>query len=436
MPTLKWFPPEGAPHTFVLHKPVSTVGRALGNDVVVKSEKIAETHAQILFDGRDFNLEEVDRHGEILINGKKKRRARLVHGDRLVLGDAELAFSMFDEPRTASRPQPSASPTAGSGASGSAGRPMHSVSETQLFSAGQSLAGLRKLNEFSEKLMTLRNIEELLEAMLDAVIDVTGAEKGLILLLDDRPAATEGAGEDAAKDGGRARIRAARNVRREAITDPNGEISDSIVQRVVETGKPIIVSDATTDAQFGSSESVLALKLSSVMCAPLVSQGHVSGVLYVGNDRVKGLFERAQLDVLTIFASQASLILENAMLLSTLRADKEKLSAELKDKRFGEIIGVCASMQEVFPPVRNVWGPATGMLPRTPQNLTCIRSSCARWGPLGDDGLQEAGQRPLARPRHVRRRSDPDRIAHMIHNGSHCTRIDRLSGLKGRTVRG
>ena len=49
------------------------------------------THAQVLFDGRDFNLEEVDKTGEILINGKKKRRARLVHGDRLTLGDAELA---------------------------------------------------------------------------------------------------------------------------------------------------------------------------------------------------------------------------------------------------------------------------------------------------------------------------------------------------------
>ncbi|CAN5129360.1 hypothetical protein BH09MYX1_BH09MYX1_50410 [soil metagenome] len=349
MPTLTWYPQAGAPHTFVLHKPVSTIGRALGNDVVVKSDKIAETHAQILFDGRDFNLEEVDRHGEILINQKKKRRARLVHGDRLVLGDAELAFSMFDEPRTASRPTTTP---------GSPSRPMPSVSETQLFSAGQSLAGLRKLNEFSEKLMTLRKIEELLEAMLDAVIDVTGAEKGLILLLDERTttaAAPPGDGvPNASEPPSRARIRAARNVRREAITDPNGAISDSIVQRVVETGRPIIVSDATTDAQFGASESVVALKLSSVMCAPLVSQGHVSGALYVGNDRVKGLFERAQLDVLTIFASQASLILENAMLLSTLRADKEKLSAELKDKRFGEIIGVCASMQEVFRKLQKV----------------------------------------------------------------------------------
>src|SRR5580692_6695954 len=98
MPTLKWFPSEGSPRAFVLVKPVSTIGRALGNDVAVPSPELAETHAQILFDGRDFNLEEIDKQGEILVNGKKKRRTRLVHGDRLTLGDAELTFSMFDEP--------------------------------------------------------------------------------------------------------------------------------------------------------------------------------------------------------------------------------------------------------------------------------------------------------------------------------------------------
>ncbi|MEI7894558.1 MAG: sigma-54 dependent transcriptional regulator, partial [Myxococcales bacterium] len=67
-----------------------------------------------------------------------------------------------------------------------------------------------------------------------------------------------------------------------------------------------------------------------------------------------GLFDRSQLDVLSIFASQASLILQNAMLLSALRADKDRLSAELKDKRFGDIIGVCPSMLEVFRKLQKV----------------------------------------------------------------------------------
>jgi transcriptional regulator with GAF, ATPase, and Fis domain len=360
MPILKWFPPQGQPRTFVLHKPVSTIGRALGNDVAVEASGVAETHVQVLFDGRDFNLEEVDKQADILINGKKKRRARLVHGDRLTLGDAELSFSVFDEPQKVARGGP-APQEGGTG-----------LSDTQLEVHNQ-LAGLRKLYEFSEKLMTMKEIDALLEAMLDAVIDVTGAEKGLILLNDDTslsafarqasaPAARPGEAGAAREDGAAKTsdrpsgwsMRAARNVRGEAIAEATGAISDSIVRKVVETGRPVIVSDALTDSQFKTSESVLALQLSSVMCAPLVSQGHVQGVLYVGNDRVKGLFARNQLDVLSIFASQASLILQNALLLNALRADKEKLVAELSDKRFGEIIGACPSMMEVYRKLQKV----------------------------------------------------------------------------------
>jgi transcriptional regulator with GAF, ATPase, and Fis domain len=326
---------------------VSTIGQALGNDVCVKGERVAQTHAQVLFDGRDFNLEEVDKQAEILINGKKKRRARLVHGDRITLGDTEVAFSMFDEPRAAPRPD---------GASPAPHAP--ALSDTQLWAASQSIAGLRKLYEFSEKLMTLKSVDEVLESMLDTIIDVTGAEKGLILLLDDtveeKKPDSDGAAAPSPTSGGasKLRIRAARNVKREAVSET--AISDSIVQRVLQTARPVIVSDALTDNEFSSSQSVLALQLSSVMCAPLLASGQVTGVLYVGNDRVKGLFLRSQLDVLTIFAGQASLILQNAFLLSTLRADKEKLAAELKDKRFGEIIGVCPSMQEVFRKLQKV----------------------------------------------------------------------------------
>ena len=356
MPLLKWFPPEGPPRGFVLYKPVTTVGRALGNDVAIPDEHLAETHVQVLFDGRDFNLEEVDKQAEILVNGKKKRRTRLVHGDRITLSNVELSFSIFDEPQKIARFSDTAAP-AGRDAEPGAGGLLPAISETQLHVTQQQLSGLRKLYEFSEKLMTMKDIDRLLEAMLDAVIEATGAEKGLILLDDDAFSKEPAAGpapdkRDSSSRGGT--IRAARNVRREAIADASGTISDSIVRKVIETGRPVIVSDALTDSQFKTSESVLALRLSSVMCAPLVSQGHVQGVLYVGNDRVKGLFDKNQLDVLSIFASQASLILENAMLLHALRADREKLVAELKDKRFGEIIGSCPSMMEVFRKLQKV----------------------------------------------------------------------------------
>ncbi|MGK4001961.1 sigma 54-interacting transcriptional regulator [Sorangium sp. So ce1036] len=344
MPTLKYFASEGAPRLYSVHKPMTTIGKALGNDVAIVGAGVLEHHAQIVFDGRDFVLEECERDGEIAINGKKKRRARLVHGDRLQLGAVELGFSMFAEAPPAQERLPG---------EGGAERPA-------AVQGSSELAGVRKLFAFSEKLINRRNVDELLEAMLDDVIELTHADKGFLLLLEGAEAAADsairGGAARASSPGGdrKLAVRASRNVRKEAITDAAGGISDSIVRQVVTTGRPVIVSDALADAQFGRSESVIAMKLSSVMCAPLVSQGQIIGALYVGNDKIKHLFDRAQLDLLSIFASQASLILQNAMLLNALRADKAKLVAELHDKKFGEIIGACPSMLEVFRKLQKV----------------------------------------------------------------------------------
>src|SRR5882672_9535327 len=326
MPTLRYFPPQGGPREYSVHKAVTTVGRSLDNDVRLDVRDVADHHVQIIFDGRDFNLEEGDRQAEILINGKKKRRGRLCHGDRLALGSAQIAFSMFADSSSASVAMEAGALGAQPGAS-------------------SELQSLRKLQGFSEKLMRKGSIDELFDTMLDDILQLTGADKGVILLtLPDQPSGPEK----------KVAVRAVRNVSRESITDERGGVSDSIVRSVLTTAKPVIVSDALADTTFGKSESVVALQLSSVMCAPMLSQGEVIGALYVGNDRVKHLFERPQLDLLTIYAAQASLILQNAMLLSALRADKEKLAAELSDKRFGEIIGACPSMLEVFRKLQKV----------------------------------------------------------------------------------
>ena len=334
MPTLKHFAAQGAPALFSVHKPVTTIGRALGNAVSLKAAGVADPHPQTAFDGRDFVVEEVDRVADIAINGKKKRRARLVHGDRLQLGAAEIGFSMFAEIQPQKKEEDDDEPAQGG--------------------VGAEIAGVRKLFSFSEKLINRKSVDEILEAMLDDVIELTHADKGFLILVDGAESVLASGDKEALTR--KLVVRASRNVRHESITDAEGAISDSIVRRVIESGRPVIVSDALADTTFGRSESVIAMKLSSVMCAPLVSQGQVIGALYVGNDKIKHLFERTQLELLTIFASQASLILQNAMLLNALRADKAKLEAELKDKRFGEIIGACPGMLEVFRKLQKVAG--------------------------------------------------------------------------------
>jgi transcriptional regulator with GAF, ATPase, and Fis domain len=311
VPSLKLVPLLGKPRVFPIYKKITTIGSAGGNDVCVEGG-LADFHAQIVFDGRDFNLSEVDRDGEIQINGKKKRRTKLVHNDRLQLGEVQLVFSVYDE-------------AIGSGAP--------DADED----AGE-IAGLRKLYEFSQGLMHIRDFSELLRALMDAVVDVTHADKGFLLLV--RETGPE--------------IAVARNLRQEDIAGGTRHLSDSIVQKVLEQQRPLIVSDALHDEEFKTSESVMNLKLCSVMCAPLMAQGELLGLLYVGNDNVVNLFEEKSLDVLTIFAGQASMILQTALLLDQLKGDRDRLKEKLDSKRFGDIVGSCPGLVEVFKKVEKV----------------------------------------------------------------------------------
>ncbi len=317
MATLRYFPPSGPPQLYPLHKPITTIGRAAGNDIAVPNATLESHHAQVVFSGRDFEIEGLSGSDAITINGKRKRRARLVNGDRLCLGDAQFSFSMLSDLLPAASDRAPAS--------------------------GADLEALHRLYQFSEKLVSTESVDQLLETLLENVLEMTGAARGMVLLVETQ----EGAAPSLT-------VRASRNVQAGELDGPSRGISDSIVRQVIETKRPVIVSDALTDTKFSQSESVIALQLSSVMCAPLVARGEVIGALYVANDEIKSLFEKRQLDILTVFAGQASLLLTNAMLVSALRADKQKLEAELGDKRFGEIIGACPSMLEVFKKLQKV----------------------------------------------------------------------------------
>lgn len=309
-------PPVGPPKVFPVYKNIVSVGAAGGNDVCIENAGLSDYHAQLIFDGKDFNLNEVDRRGAILVNGKKKRRCRVLHNDRLTFGEAELAFSLFDE-----------TPTTGGDAS-------------------TELGGLRKLYEFSQRLMELKDVEEMVNALLDAVIAVTSADQGFLVILEQ----------------GQPRVAVARNTGQETLRDGSQHLSDSILRKVMESRRPLIVSDALHDEHFGSSHSVMSLKLSSVMCAPLIAQGELLGVLYLGNSNVVDLFEERSLDVLNVFAGQAALILQNTLLLDNLQSSFEALKQKLDSSRFGDIIGSCPSMLEVFRTVEKVASTDIGVL--------------------------------------------------------------------------
>jgi transcriptional regulator with GAF, ATPase, and Fis domain len=309
MPSLRSRQEGSRPKTFQLFKRITTIGGAPENDVQLPAANLADTHAHIHFDGQRFTISCLDKNCTISVNDQKVRDKQLAHKDRICLGDAELTFLLYDDPVEGSAEIESA-----------------------------KLEAYQKMVEFSARLVANESFDSLLNTLLDSVVELTRADKGMLILLE----------------GGNLQVKSARNLKKENIEDAVRQVSDSIVARVVQSKEPLIVSDALNDEQFKTSVSVLNLKLCSVMAAPLKEKGELFGILYLGNDNVVNLFEERSLEILTVFAAQASLLVRNALLVNELKLDNQALNERLERMRYGEIIGSCDSMREVFRKIEKV----------------------------------------------------------------------------------
>ncbi|MCA9524248.1 MAG: sigma 54-interacting transcriptional regulator, partial [Myxococcales bacterium] len=308
MPTLVFETASGSRETYQIFKKITTFGSSADNDLYLDADDIAPHHGHITFNGKTFVISSLEKGFDVLVNGRKRRNYKLSNGDRIDIGSMQLVFSLFDDVEIPSS---------------------ETIEEIDYF---------EKLYEFSERLMRESDINKLLETLIDLVVRLTQADRGFLILMDS----------------GEPSIVIARSMNRETILDADSRISDSIVQKVVETRESVIVSDALNDREFSSSLSVVNLKLCSVMCVPMLDRGHLLGVLYLGNDNVVNLFKEESLERLTIFAAQASLILRNALALNALKLDNRELKKTVEEQRFGSIIGSCEAISDIFDKVRKI----------------------------------------------------------------------------------
>jgi transcriptional regulator with GAF, ATPase, and Fis domain len=293
--------------THRLHKALTTIGRAGGNDLVLDDSMVASSHATIVRSGATFTITPSDRAGSLYVNGQRTRRATLQPGDEVLIGAWKVVFHETEPERPAVEAAPSA-----------------------------TLSMLEELVQLSADMMRDTTPTLLFETLLKGLVRLTRAEKGFIIVFQD----------------GQRNLAASHNVGSAAVT--LDAISDSIVDRVVETLKPLIVSDALHDSRFGKAKSVVDLKLSSVMCVPLIHQRDLLGVIYLGNDAITDLFTERDLTLLKVYASQASLVVYHALLLNQLRVDNHALRKQLQAGTHGEIIGSSAPMKAVYKVIRRV----------------------------------------------------------------------------------
>ncbi len=289
-------PTATEPRVIRLVKPLTTFGRSPDNDIVVSDPQVKPSHAYFSRGEQDVTIVAVD--GDVLVLGKRKSKLKLTQGERIQLGQCfvELATEQ------AAAPPPI---------------PVSADSDV--------LSAVRKLHRFSERLLNHYEPEELWTALVDAVVEITQADNGFLVL---------------SSPGMPPRIKLGRAKGQQPVSEPDAKLSDSIVAKVLRTEQPVIVSDACKDAEFQNAQSVMYLRLSSVMCVPLRERGQLLGALYVGSSDVKRLFRSADLEVLTVIAAQAGLLLRNAHLLGELRRDNQRLGTELEQMRSVAIASV------------------------------------------------------------------------------------------------
>jgi len=166
---------------------------------------------------------------------------------------------------------------------------------------GKSMQGveLATLYEIIRVLNSSLDLTETLGLVMDSLIHLTGAERGCLMLFDEE---------------GNLEIRAAQHFDRGSVDASDLELSHTVVQDAVEKGQPVLTTNAQIDPRFSAQESVVSYQLRSIVCVPLRVRDVVIGALYLDNRMRDGVFSQADVPILTAFASQAAVAIENARL--------------------------------------------------------------------------------------------------------------------------
>ncbi len=191
-----------------------------------------------------------------------------------------------------------------------------------------SAADWKRLVLVNRRLNSAMTTALVLREALDAALDLTGGERGFLILAR----------------GGELEVPVARNLDREQIGRSHLKFSRGIAESVVASGAPVVAVDAGADQRFAGNQSVHAMRLQSVLCVPITAPDGVIGAVYIDNRFRRGGFGDREVELLAALADQAALALTRARLTDELAARTRELEEErrqvdaLMQKQQSEIV--------------------------------------------------------------------------------------------------
>jgi phosphoserine phosphatase RsbU/P len=287
------------------------IGRQAENELMLRDSRISRQQAQIVAGNGALVLEDSgSRHGTF-VNGEKILRRELRPNDKIEFGVADSYRLIF----------------IGEGATIEelVGR-VEAPAPTE--PGARELYHLGVLLDVARALGTGLSLEDILTVVVDSAIQMTGTERGVLLLADAS---------------GQLQTVVARDKDRATLRSEDLQVSKSVVKRVAATRRELIVSDTGEDVPINPQESMARLALRTVVAIPVDKlpvieavdvtiasrQSELLGVLYLDSRRPTSAFSALDREVLRTLAHEAATVVENARLFASARA-KVRLDHEIE----------------------------------------------------------------------------------------------------------
>jgi Nif-specific regulatory protein len=195
-----------------------------------------------------------------------------------------------------------------------------------LYLMARDLSALMKV---STTINAIHGLEELQEKLLNLLFEVVPAQRGAILLTSDGSLESSSVfGLD--RTHGRA----------ETIN-----VSRSIAQQVLRDGVAVLANNRTNDERLHT-DSLIELRMTSVMCVPLLIVEQKIGLLYLDTNVPGDEFNQDHMQLVRAIAGIASVAIENARHFEWLQSENERLLADVNIEH--NMIGEGAAMQRVY----------------------------------------------------------------------------------------
>lgn len=143
----------------------------------------------------------------------------------------------------------------------------------------------------------------LVRKMLNILIENAGAERAVLILNESQQLVVRG--EVSVKSQDEFRLL---NIKFEDFKN----VPRAMVAYVARTNESMVLENALEDERLNRDAYVLANKVLSSVCLPIMSQGALRGVLYLENNAAKGVFSPERVELMTILSGQIAISLENA----------------------------------------------------------------------------------------------------------------------------